>query len=122
MPGASAFFIIIKNDKVMTVLQALKISVGYPLDAAVLEKITIDRHLDPADEYTGPTREFMLARADVYMALVATPDVAMDGFSLSVADRNLLAALSESIYRRYAPGEDRPGVAGNGVWDGSDKW
>lgn len=106
----------------MTVLQALKISVGYPLDAVVLEKIMIDRHLEPADEYTGSTREFMLARADVYMALVAMPDMAMDGFSLAVADRNLLAALAESIYRRYDPAEDHPGVARSGVWDSSDRW
>lgn len=106
----------------MTVLQALKISVGYPLDASILEKIMIDRCLALSDEYTGATREFMLARADVYMALVAMPDVSMDGFSLAVADRNLLSVLAESIYRRYDPAADHPGVARSGVWDSSDRW
>lgn len=106
----------------MTVLQALKMTVGYPLNERMLEGIVIDRDLAPDAEYTGPTREFMLARADIYTALAASPDVTMDGFSLTVADRNLLTALAESLYRRYDLSGEHPGTSRDGVRDCSDMW
>lgn len=106
----------------MTVLQALRITVGYPLDERLLERIAVDRSLSPDQTYEGPTRQFMLARADVCMALVASPDTTMDGFSLTVADRDLLGALAESIYRRYDAGGDHPVVSRAAVRDGSDLW
>lgn len=106
----------------MTVLQALRMSVGYPLDEKALQRIVVDRSLEPDAPYTGPTREFILARADVYMALAVSPDVAMDGFSLTVADRNLLTTLAESIYRRYDPAAEHPGVSRDAVRDSSDIW
>ena len=83
----------------MTVLQALRMAVGYPLDETALERIVIDRKLTPEAPYTGQTPEFMLARADVYMALAVSPDVVMDGFSLTVADRSLLTTLGFSAMR-----------------------
>lgn len=46
----------------MTVLQALRMAVGYPLDETALERIVIDRKLTPEAPYTGQTPEFMLAR------------------------------------------------------------
>lgn len=106
----------------MTVLQALRITVGYPLDAGLLERIAIDRSLVLDAVYSGVTDEFMLARADVYAALAASPDTTMDGFSITVADRDLLCALAEDIYRRYDPMGDRVRVSRNQVRDGSQVW
>lgn len=48
----------------MTFLEALKMAVAYPLDEKYLERIFIDRDIDKTAEYTGPSRSFMLARAD----------------------------------------------------------
>lgn len=106
----------------MTVLQALKISVGYPLDENFLTRIMVDRQLDPQEEYAGSDEAFLLARADVYMGLAVSPDVMMDGFTLSVADRNLLVSLAEGIYRRYEPDSLYLSASRNTVQDRSEMW
>lgn len=111
-----------RRRPIMTVLQALRMAVGYPLDETALERIVIDRKLTPEAPYTGQTPEFMLARADVYMALAVSPDVAMDGFSLTVADRSLLTTLAESLYRQYDPAGEHPGIFRDAVRDSSDIW
>ena len=92
------------------------------MDAGLLERIAIDRSLVLDAVYSGVTDEFMLARADVYAALAASPDTTMDGFSITVADRDLLCALAEDIYRRYDPMGDRVRVSRNQVRDGSQVW
>ena len=107
----------------MTFLEALKMAVAYPLDEKYLERIFIDRGIDKTDEYTGPSRSFMLARADVYMMLSTTPSVSMDGFSITVEDRDMYAQMAESIYRRYGRGDDSCICAtGNAIKDSSDIW
>ena len=106
----------------MTVLEALRTSVGYPLDSRYLERIMLDRCLDPQAEYNGPAKDFMLARADVYMALVTTPNISEDGFSLTVADRSMLASMAESIYRRGEPSGANISTARSVLRDCSDVW
>lgn len=106
----------------MTVLEALRTSVGYPLDVRYLERIMLDRNLFAQAEYAGPEKDFMLARADVYMALVTTPNIAEDGFSLTVADRNMLASMAESIYRRWEPSGANISTARSVLRDCSHVW
>lgn len=107
----------------MTFLKALKMAVGYPLDETYLERVFIDRGIDPQQEYCGVTESFMLARADVYMMVASTPNVTMDGFSITVADRDMLAAMAESIYRRYGKGAPSNVTAiRNSIKDSSDIW
>ncbi|MBO4960895.1 MAG: hypothetical protein J6C80_01500 [Flavobacteriales bacterium] len=107
----------------MTILEALKMTVGYPLDEKYLERIFIDRNIDGGAAYSGPTESFMLARADVYMMLSTTPSVTMDGFSITIEDREMLAQMAESIYRRYGHVEDMCITAsGNAIKDSSHIW
>ncbi|MDD4820352.1 MAG: hypothetical protein PHD21_05925 [Flavobacteriales bacterium] len=106
----------------MTVLQALKTSVGYPLDMVYLERILLDRNISAEDEYNGISSGFMLAKADVYMMLSTTPNVTMDGFSITVADRDMLCGMAENIYRRYGNGSENITSAKNTVKDSSDIW
>jgi hypothetical protein len=47
----------------------------------------------------------------------------MDGFSITVEDRDMYAQMAESIYRRYGRGDDSCICAtGNAIKDSSDIW
>ena len=104
----------------MTVLQALKTSVGYPLDVVYLERILLDRNINADDVYCGISGDFMLAKADVYMMIASTPNVTMDGFSITV--REMLSGMAENIYRRYGSGKENITAEKNTVKDSSDIW
>lgn len=91
----------------MTITEALKSIVNYPIEDNKVAIITMKRGLNPADE-TNQTvllsKEFELATADVYLLLVSTPTIAEGGYQISMTDKGNMLDLAKAIYCKH--GED----------------
>ena len=85
----------------MTIAEALKSSVGYPLNESSIEKACIDRGLNMNDDYTGATENIELARADLLVLSVTTPSISEGGFSISFSEKKEMMAIANRIYSKY---------------------
>ncbi len=91
----------------MTNLDALKsTAIGYPIDDNTFLRILLDRVVTPAEEYTGATKAFALAKADLYVTLLTAANVGEGGYSVSMTDKTNFANVASGIYERY--GEANP--------------
>lgn len=89
----------------MTILEALKSRVKYPLDENLLLSILTNRELTPADEYTaevGTGKAFMLCRADLLVAQIDAAQVQEGGMSVSLTDKSNFITIADSIYERFS--------------------
>ena len=85
----------------MTLLEALKAKVQWPLgDNAFIAALT-DRSLTYTDTYTGISEAFELAQADCLKSAATGPNVSEGGYSISSADRKLMLNMADTIYNKY---------------------
>lgn len=89
----------------MTILEALRSRVKYPLDENLLSSILTDRDLEPIGEYTaqvGTGKAFMLCRADMLVAQVDAVQIQEGGMSISLTDKSNFITIADSIYERFS--------------------
>lgn len=86
----------------MTVFEALKSKIKYPLSDDLINSILIERGLKGTDEYThevAKSNEFKGARADCYKELIDAINVGEGGMSISLSDKELILDMANSIYK-----------------------
>lgn len=97
----------------MTILEAIKSSVNYPLADSNVEAICIKRGLDIDEELTtnvANSKEYELSYADV-LKFVATMVNLNQGGSVTLPSASVLTGTANAIYRKY--GETLIGEAEN---------
>ncbi len=87
----------------MTVLEAVKCSVGFPISNNNVEMLCIRRGVELEDDFTSETdrKSFDLVVADCIKLGLTTPNVSEGGVSISMPDRNSLIQFANGIYSRY---------------------
>lgn len=85
----------------ITNLQALAGSVNYPIEDVKLQKILIDRSIDESGSYTGLSKDFELATADVYVLLITSANISEGGYQISMTDKSNMIKLASGIYSKY---------------------
>ena len=103
----------------MTNLEALKATVaGYPIRENTFLKALLDRGVASTDAYTGMTKAFELATADVYMILATAANISEGGFTVSVSDKEAFLEQAKAIFKKY----DEPKGPQNSVENASFRW
>ena len=85
----------------MTNQEALLASINYPFDINKIKKVCIDRELDLTGDYGDDTQSFELAKADLIMLIVTTPNITEGGFTISVTEKQILINMAKEIYLKY---------------------
>ena len=88
----------------MTILDAIKADVSYPLSDNAFELALIKRGLTSADTVTAiitASEEYELAVADCLMSAATSPDVKEGGYSVSMSDKKNIIARANGIYSKY---------------------
>jgi hypothetical protein len=88
----------------MTILEAIKESVGYPISDNRAQMTLIKRGLTGSNEANQDvlnSREFELATADLMMWLITAANVSEGGYSISVSDKKTLKDIASGIYSKY---------------------
>ena len=88
----------------MTVLDALKANVSYPLSGDFFLSVATERGLSHDDEFhmgVGQTREFLLAKADCLVSVASGINFTEGSLSVGVPDRDKLIRIANSIYSRF---------------------
>lgn len=93
----------------MTLKEALKSTVGYPIPDPTAETIALKRGLVLTEGETAVTatqalltsKEFELATADIYNWLVTTPSVTEGGVRISMTEKEQLKKLASGIYSKW---------------------
>lgn len=97
----------------MTVSEALISSVSYPIDSNSIEKICIERDLNPDasfDKAMAVSKPFRLAQADVYMFAATAHNISEAGMSVSTSALiNKLISKANAIYGEYGEESDIAG-------------
>jgi hypothetical protein len=102
----------------MTILEAIQSTVsGYPLPVNTFNRVLTDRGLSGADTYSGTSRAFELATADIYKVLATAANISEGGFSVSINDRKTFLAMANSIYSQYGVS-----ATGNTISDATERW
>ncbi len=86
----------------MTILDALKSKIKYPMTVDFFLSILIDRGLNGDEEYTtsvATSKEFKGARADSLIELIDTPNISEGSVSISVADKASIIVVANRLYR-----------------------
>lgn len=85
----------------MTVLDALKSLVKYPLNDDLFSVILVSRGLSEATLFSleiSKSTAFIGARADCLKELVASPDLSQGGISISVGERSSILMIANDLY------------------------
>lgn len=85
----------------MTILEALKAKVKYPMTTNFFLSILIDRGLSGDVEYTNDiatSKEFKEARADCLIELIDTPNISEGGVSISLSDKDSIILVANKLY------------------------
>ena len=91
----------------MTNLEAIKsLAVGYPVDENTFLRILVDRGLAADGEYTGKSKAFDLAQADLYVSLLTAANVQEGGYQISLTDKSNFMKVASGIYDKW--GEHNP--------------
>ena len=93
----------------MTILEALKSVVSYPVSTNTVETIAITRGLTSSatfDQSVALSSAFELAKADVYTHVVGAANISEGGYSVSMTDKSNMMKLAGAIYAKY--GETSP--------------
>ena len=92
----------------MTILEALKSKVKYPMTENFYLSILIDRGLKGEDDYTSNianSNGFKGARADCLIELIDTPNVSEGGLSISLSDKASIILVANKLYREIGETE-----------------
>jgi hypothetical protein len=95
---------------VLTNLQALSGATNYPVSDIHLNKILIDREINGWENYTGMTRAFELATADLYVLIATSASISEGGFEVSVSEKASILALAKAIYAKYGINQTTPSM------------
>ena len=88
----------------MTIREALKSEVSYPIPKTFFDMIFIKRGLKGEDEFTSEVaagRLYRLAYADCLKRHIAAPNVAEPGLNISLTYKDKLISIANSIYSEY---------------------
>ena len=88
----------------MTILEAIKESVGYPISNNRAQITLLKRGLTGTDEATQSvlnSKAFELATADLMFWLITTPNISEGGYSISLTDRKTLKDIASGIYSKH---------------------
>lgn len=86
----------------MTILDALKSHVKYPLGNDLFSVILITRALkgdDYFDSGVAKSFSFLGARADCYKELVVSPDISQGGISISAGEKERIITIANDMYK-----------------------
>ena len=88
----------------MTILEAIKESVGYPISPNRANMTLIKRGLTGTDEATQDvlnSKEFELATADLMFWLITTANVSEGGYSVSLTEKASIKEIASGIYQKW---------------------
>lgn len=88
----------------MTILEAIKEAIGYPISVNRANITLIKRGLAGASEATQEvlnSREFELATADLIYWMITTPNITEGGYHLSVTDKKTLQQIASGIFSKW---------------------
>lgn len=88
----------------MTILEAIKESVGYPVPDKRAEMALLKRGLTKTEDATEAvlnSKNFELATADLMFWMVTAANVSEGGYSLSVADKSAIKDIASGIYSKW---------------------
>lgn len=88
----------------MTILEAIKESIDYPISEKRAEMALLKRGLTKTDEATEAvlnSKNFELATADLMFWMVTTANVSEGGVSISVTDKDSLKSIASGIYSKW---------------------
>lgn len=88
----------------MTIKEALKSDVSYPIPDAFFDKTFITRGLKGSDEFTqeiGVSKSYRLAYADCLKRHITAVNMSEYGLSVSLADRDKIVNIANGIYGQY---------------------
>jgi hypothetical protein len=101
----------------MTNNAALQSTTSYPIVADTIERLLVDRGLEPAAVYSGKSQAFDLAKADLYKELIAGANISEGGYSVSMTEKTQLLNIANSIYAQYSePLLSQPTIKGVKKW------
>jgi len=86
----------------MTILEALKSKVQYPMPDNFYQSIMVGRSIQGETEFSAEiskSKEFIGAYADCLAGLVTYPNVSEGGVSISVSDSVSLLNIANSLYK-----------------------
>ena len=93
----------------MTIVEALKSLVSYPIATNTASMILLKRGLTESatfDNSVAVSQAFELAEADLYKHLVSATNISEGGFSVSLTDNGNMIKMATAIYTKY--GESDP--------------
>lgn len=88
----------------MTILEAIKESIGYPISEKMAEMTLLKRGMNKTDEATETvlnSKNFELATADLMFWMITVTNFSENGISLSVTDKSTLKELASGIYAKH---------------------
>lgn len=88
----------------MTILEAIKEAIGYPISDNRAEMTLTKRGLSKTATATQAVltgKAFELATADLMIWLITAPNVSEGGYSLSVSDKSTLKSIASGIYSKW---------------------
>ncbi len=88
----------------MTILEALKSKVKYPLSEDFFQSVLIERGLSGGNvfnEEVATGKAFRLCRADCYIGQVDAPQIQEGSVAISLTDKSNFITLANAIYREY---------------------
>ncbi|HCY40441.1 MAG TPA: hypothetical protein DHV48_03670 [Prolixibacteraceae bacterium] len=88
----------------MTILEAIKEAIGYPISDNRANMTLIKRGLSGTSEATQAilnSREFELATADLIYWMITTPNISEGGYSLSISDKKTLKDIASGIFSKW---------------------
>jgi hypothetical protein len=105
----------------MTNFEAIQASVIYPVEDAKLNKVLFDRDLNPSELYSKENKRAVdLATADLYVSMIATPQITEGGYQISLTDKSNLMKVASAVYLKYGEkdpfAEIKPSVTGFNPW------
>jgi hypothetical protein len=86
---------------IMTNLEAISAACNYPVEDKKLQKLLIDQGIKDIDEYTGITKAFELATANLYVLLVTSGSIAEGNYQASMTEKANLTKLATGIFSKY---------------------
>lgn len=88
----------------MTIFEAIKESVGYPISDNRANLALTKRGLTGTDQATSDIltgEAFELATADLIVWLITTPNISEGGYSLSISDKKALKEIASGIFAKW---------------------
>lgn len=101
----------------MTIGEALKNKLGYPVSTGAIEVVCIDNGLSMEANYTGKSKEFDLALAELLLVVLNSPNVSEGGYSISLSERKNILTVRRGILAEYGLDDNaEPTIQGVSIW------